>query len=374
MRPTPFSAAAQQQQQQQLRQQQQHTPAYNHLHHQQQPASPAASVASSSGRRSIPVFAGSTHQAAAESVPVQFVSLASASTAAASKQQPQQLLRRPARQLTRAEAATVIQSWWRMRRLARQRPALQALAAAAAQLRSTSSLFQTYKQDSSAAGSMPQAQQRQHISHKQYLELNELAMRVLLALDATSCGVAELRAVRKRLTASAINLLDHIQAAYSAAVNASMELSDDLVTAAVQSMTKAAAAAVDDEQQQQQQASGSVASTHPDDDAAQHVLLHCSEHLAADGEEAGECELQPQPQAASTGSQPSTGAAAACSGSQCTAEEACTTPAELALAQQHHQQQQSVLAAPATPFDLPVGVRLVLVYPGSGADAATQTD
>jgi hypothetical protein len=319
---------------------------------------------------------------------VQFVSPASnvASAAAASKPQPPQLLRRPVRQLTSAEAATVIQSWWRMRRLARQRPALQALAAAAAQLRSTSSLFQTYKQDSSAAGSMQQAQQRQHISHKQYLELNELAMRVLLALDATPCGVAELRAVRKRLTASAINLLDSIQAAYSAAVNASMELSDDLVHAAVPSMTKAAAAAVDDkqqqQQQQQQQASGCVTSTHPDDALTQHILQPSCEQLAygeatAAAEVTGECEPQLQQQMASTGSQRSTGGAAACSGSKCTAEEACTTPAELASVQQHQQQQQqqSALAAPsATPFDLPVGVRLVLVYRGSSMDAATQTD
>jgi hypothetical protein len=267
-----------------------------------------------------------------------------------------------------------------MRRLARQRPALQALAAAAAQLRSTSSLFQAYKQDSSAAGSMQQAQQRQHISHKQYLELNELAMRVLLALDATSCGVAELRAVRKRLTASAISLLDSIQAAYSAAVNASMELSDDLVHAAVQSITKAAAAAVDDKQQQ---ASGFMASSDPDDAATQHVQQACEQfadgEAAAAAEETGECELQPlqlQQTTTSTGSQPITRGAAACNGSKCTAEEACTTPAEPASVQQHQQlQQHLVLAAPsATPFDLPVGVRLVLVYPGSSMDAATQTD
>ncbi|WIA29288.1 hypothetical protein OEZ86_011793 [Tetradesmus obliquus] len=229
--PTPLSAAAQQQQQQQ-----------------QQPASPAASVASSRGRHSIPVFAaGSTHHAAPEQVQVQYASPAPAQAAAAPQPQPQpqpqprQVPRRPVRALTRAAAATVIQSWWRMRRLARQRPALQALAAASAQLRSASSLFQRYKQDGAAAGSSQHAQQRQHISHKQYLELNELAMHVLLALDATSCGVADLRAVRKRLTAAAINLLDDIQASYSAAVNASMELSDDVVLAAVQSMGKSAA-------------------------------------------------------------------------------------------------------------------------------------
>ncbi|KAF6266497.1 hypothetical protein COO60DRAFT_1623382 [Scenedesmus sp. NREL 46B-D3] len=51
-----------------------------------------------------------------------------------------------------------------------------------AQLRSTSSLFQAYKQDSSAAGNRQPAERCQHISHKQYLELNELAMQIEFAI------------------------------------------------------------------------------------------------------------------------------------------------------------------------------------------------
>jgi hypothetical protein len=263
-----------------------------------------------------------------------------------------------------------------MRRLAGQRRALQALAAAAAQLRSTSSLFQAYKHDSSAAGSRQPAQQRQHINHKQYLELNELAMRVLLALDATSCGLPELRAVRKRLTATAINLLDDIQASYSAAVNASMELSDDLVRSAMQGISKSAAAAADVEQQQQprRQANSSLALT----DGSPQVMQQSSEQCAAAvGEPTGGCEPQPQKQTASSGAQPNTVSAAACGGSVWAVEEACTGLDELAAAQHQHQhhQQLSVLAAQSmTPFGLPADVRVVLVYPGSSMDAATQTD
>jgi hypothetical protein len=261
-----------------------------------------------------------------------------------------------------------------MRRLARQRPALQALAAAAAQLRSTSSLFQAYKQDSSAAGSMQQAQQRQHISHKQYLELNELAMRVLLALDATSCGVAELRAVRKRLTAAAINLLDDIQASYSAAVNASMELSDDVVLAAVQNMAKSAAgAAVVDEQEQQGRQQPKQNQVQPESEEAALRQLQQGEQQQLQHEQSGDelavdRQLHLQQQVVGTESQHSTPSATACSCTGCDAS-LCVSPEPPAAAQQ----QQSVVA-PAQPLDLPAGVRVVLVYPGSRADATTQTD
>jgi hypothetical protein len=271
------------------------------------------------------------------------------------------------------------------------------LAAAAAQLRSTSSLFQSYKDDSSAAGCRQHAQQRQHISHKQYLELNELAMRVLLALDATSCGVAELRAVRKRLTASAINLLDDIQASYSAAVNASMELSDDVVLAAVQQLAKpavaAAAAAADQQQQQQQQHQSQqciqqqqqqqgqpecLAPLPQGDDAARQELQVAEEeqlqhmHQPA-GELTGDVQQQRQ----------------ACIESQQTAQNAAVHSTEgddslavlseqlAAVPQQQQQQQQQQSEVPSQqvlPLELPAGVRVVLVYPGSRADAATQAD
>jgi hypothetical protein len=49
-----------------------------------------------------------------------------------------------------------------------------------------------------------------NISHKQYLEVNELAMRCVLALDGVSVRVPELRAVRKRLTARALSLQDQV--------------------------------------------------------------------------------------------------------------------------------------------------------------------
>jgi hypothetical protein len=132
---------------------------------------------------------------------------------------------RPSRQLSQAEAATLIQSWWRMRRLARQQPALHALMELQAQLRLVAAKFDAYKAETGC------------IRHKQYLELNELAMRVLLQLDCTPCGVPELRAVRKRLAASAVSLLDSIQAAFSATVTASMEVPDSVVEEAMQGNT-----------------------------------------------------------------------------------------------------------------------------------------
>jgi hypothetical protein len=56
------------------------------------------------------------------------------------------------------------------------------------------------------------------LTQKQYLELSEPVMKVLFALDETSCGAAtELRAKRKELTLQANALLDKIQAAHKAA-------------------------------------------------------------------------------------------------------------------------------------------------------------
>jgi hypothetical protein len=120
-----------------------------------------------------------------------------------------------------------------MRRLARQQPALQALMQASAQLQEVGSRFEAYQ---SEAGSSL-------ITHKQYLELNELAMSVLLQLDCTPCGVPELRAVRKRLAACAMRLLDTIQASFSAGVTASMEVPDRLVQEHLQPSAAASDAA-----------------------------------------------------------------------------------------------------------------------------------
>jgi hypothetical protein len=131
-----------------------------------------------------------------------------------------------------------------------------------AQLRQVASKFEAYRAGSSSsssssseASSVPrlQAQGVGFITHKQYLELNELAMRVLLQLDCTPCGVPELRAVRKRLAGSAMCLLDSLQAAFSAAVTASMEVPDSVVQEALGNMSSKAGAAAACSQQQQQQ-------------------------------------------------------------------------------------------------------------------------
>jgi hypothetical protein len=85
---------------------------------------------------------------------------------------------------------------------------LKQLATAAAKLRQlTEQLHETQRQQPG----MP-------LTQKQYLELSEPVMKVLFALDETSCGAAtELRAKRKELTQQANTLLDRIQAAYKAA-------------------------------------------------------------------------------------------------------------------------------------------------------------
>jgi hypothetical protein len=145
-----------------------------------------------------------------------------------------------------------------MRRLAMQQPALRSLMDAHAQLRQVASNFDAYRAGSSSssseADSMPrlQGQGVGFITHKQYLELNELAMRVLLQLDCTPCGVPELRAVRKRLAGSAMSLLDRIQAAFSAAVTASMEVPDSVVHEALAHMSRKGCATTTCSQQQQQ--------------------------------------------------------------------------------------------------------------------------
>jgi hypothetical protein len=238
-------------QQQRLQQQQQQARRQAELLQQRQQAQSAAEAAAAawaSAPAGVPVKSG--HKGMRH-IPVHTAHAPQAAPAQPQQQQQQQPKaapapskpRRPATQLSKSDAAVIIQSWWRMRRLARQQPALHALMEAAAQLRTVASKFDTYKAEagsntaisssSSSRGSNSQAaleaSRPGFISHKQYLELNELAMRVLLQLDCTPCGVPELRAVRKRLAASAMSLLDSIQAAFSATVTASMEVPDSLV-------------------------------------------------------------------------------------------------------------------------------------------------
>lgn len=269
------------------------------------------------------------------------------------QQQQQQTMTRPATKLSRSEAATIIQSWWRMKRLARQQPAIRVLAAAAAQLQSTRAKFEQYKADSSVAAvsSSSFRPSTAHLSHKQYLELNELAMRMLLQLDATPCGVPELRAVRKRLTAAAISLLDEIQGAYSAAVHCSMEVTDDVVREAVQNLQK----------------SGAAGDSNSMTEAAD-VAEETAAVVQVEEQEVEDQQVK----------QESKGAG------------------EVDKAAQHQQQQRDCIEFEGMPLlqngeetavltdinnvgdqnvvQLPSGVRVVLVYPGSHADAATQTD
>ena len=151
---------------------------------------------------------------------------------------------RPSRpQPSPTEAATTIQTTWRMQRLHRHKEALKDLIRISRNIQDLQNRFSSYKADSQGI-----------LSHKQYLELNEYTMRVLLDLDATVCGVTELRQIRKRLTAEAIKLLDDLQAAYSSAVrSASVELGDEVVADVLREASFRKAAA---QQQQQQQEVG----------------------------------------------------------------------------------------------------------------------
>jgi hypothetical protein len=218
---TAFAPASQQwlrQQQQQHnhhQQQQQHRHKASRQQQQQgqQPAFFAAAAApatSGAAPRHIPVRAAATAPAAAHTQRQQVPVVAAAAAPAAAAPVPAAAPARPLRrQLSEAEAATIIQSCWRGHRLAQQHAALTALGAASRQLRELAGKL-------ASAGGV--------LSHKQYLELNELAMRVLLQLDATPCGPAEeLRAVRKRLAKEAVALLDRAQQAFNATVTASIE-------------------------------------------------------------------------------------------------------------------------------------------------------
>lgn len=147
-----------------------------------------------------------------------------------------------ARKLSPDAAATRIQAEWRKARLARHRPALKQLATAAGQLRQlTEQLHEVQRQQPGVP-----------LTQKQYLELSETVMKVLFALDGTSCGAAtELRAKRKELTQQANALLDRIQAAHKAAPAAAAGAPSAPAAASVGGSSTAAAPALQAQQQQQ---------------------------------------------------------------------------------------------------------------------------
>jgi hypothetical protein len=297
--------------------------------------------------------------------------------------------------MSRSEAATIIQSMWRMKRLARQRPALDALAVAGSQLRAASLKFKSYKEPvaalslsststSSSSGSDSSSSPRYLITHKQYLELNELAMRVLLQLDATVCGVAELRTVRKRLTASAIKLLDEIQAAYSAAVTASMDVSNG----AEQSIEAAAASKATAQGQQSAVASRCAEKQYQEQQEEQQEEQST---LASRRQEEQQQEQQQQDQQQSLQWKQQYNVGNHAILMEGAGQKMCGRPSGSEDLHRGHatdggQQEDFSIndddgqaerggeaEGCALPTQLPAGVRVVLVYPGSRCDAATQT-
>jgi hypothetical protein len=242
---------------------------------------------------------------------------AAAPVAAAKKQQQQQQQQAaaaaaPRKPLSRAAAATRIQAFWRMYRLARYHKMLKMLAGISAATHQLSAKFAAAKEASQGV-----------LTHKQYLELSELAMRLLLQLDATSCGAPELRQVRKRLTTAAIQLLDSIQAAYSSAVRtaSASSSSEDVGT---------------HPQQQQQQQAGAAVET-PSNSSASGAAGEASPAASA----AEEMELD-KPPAAAGADTTDAGPADTC-GTACVLEEEVLPPQVGCSAchpAQHHQQQQ----------------------------------
>jgi len=140
--------------------------------------------------------------------------------------------------MTRSQAARVIQKWWRghiVRAGSSTTGAspIRALSTLNANLRAACAKFYEYLAASEG-----------NISHKQYLEINELAMRCVLGVDGVSVRAPELRAARKRLTARALSLQDQVQAAYAASSKSlkAMTRAASLRTASAASPAPAAAA------------------------------------------------------------------------------------------------------------------------------------
>ncbi|KXZ51596.1 hypothetical protein GPECTOR_12g560 [Gonium pectorale] len=163
----------------------------------QPPSSPPRSA--TPPRRSAPAVASGTPAAASSSpaaatrIPVRAVGDAAASGASPVS----------GATMTRSKAARTVQRWFRGWRLARHRPALRALAAASSQLRDAFARFYAYM---GATGA--------DITDRQQLEINELAMRIILRLDSMEGMPPEFRALRKHLTARALRLQDEVAAAY----------------------------------------------------------------------------------------------------------------------------------------------------------------
>lgn len=105
--------------------------------------------------------------------------------------------------LTRSQAARIVQKWWRGWRVwGLQREAIKTLRTAAAMLWKASALLE----DSLAGQST--------LTQKQYMEVSDLAVKVVMQLDGLVCSSPELRAVKKRLTNSALALEDKAQSTY----------------------------------------------------------------------------------------------------------------------------------------------------------------
>ncbi len=263
-----------------------------------------------------------------------------------------------------------------------------------------------------------------HLTHKDFLELSEYTTRVLLQLDELSVRPPELRALKKHLTQRALALLDAVQNAYSRAVHASMELSDEEVakalnraasvsaprtldnTAADAPAAADAAAANDVAQQLQQQQQppqdvcdmeetadeeewleqhGDTAAKEAYRCMAQADQDHPSSDLAAGSAESSSIEGEA---AAGTGGANAQGPFASQPSGEgwgwgrideneeemapsrdLWAEESLTVP-DAAVADAAGAGAAGMHAA----HDVPPGVRLVWVYPGSRAEAACQTD
>lgn len=104
---------------------------------------------------------------------------------------------RLADRLTKAEAARIIQKNWRCWRLRREYSALRKIAQANTLYREANVKFYEYMGVTSG-----------HIIHKNMLEVQEMAMRVLLKLDDISIVAHELRDLRKHLVKLALALCD----------------------------------------------------------------------------------------------------------------------------------------------------------------------
>ncbi|GAX85639.1 hypothetical protein CEUSTIGMA_g13054.t1 [Chlamydomonas eustigma] len=105
--------------------------------------------------------------------------------------------------LTRSQAARVVQKWWRGWRVwGLQRDVMKGLRHAAAMLKKASTVW-----EENLAGEST-------LTQKQYMEVSDLATKVVMQLDSLTCSSNELRAIKKRLTNNALALEDRVQSLY----------------------------------------------------------------------------------------------------------------------------------------------------------------